>query len=117
VNFLADECCDALIVAGLRGDGHDVLHVTEVAPGNAVLQMALAQRPMNHYSPVRGRLAETATCGCFPRQAATSLAGMDVSTSSNSRRSLSFPRCGSRSLVYCGPRSETRVTRRNICQS
>jgi predicted nuclease of predicted toxin-antitoxin system len=47
VNFLADECCDALLVAGLRGDGHDVLYVKEVAPGSdddAVLQMALAQQ-------------------------------------------------------------------------
>jgi predicted nuclease of predicted toxin-antitoxin system len=47
VNFLADECCDALLVAGLRSDGHDVPYVKEIAPGSddhTVLQMAAAQQ-------------------------------------------------------------------------
>ena len=47
MNFLADECCDALLVAGLRRDGHDVVYVKEVAPGsddNVVLQMSSAQQ-------------------------------------------------------------------------
>jgi hypothetical protein len=42
VNFLADECCDALLVEGLRGDGHDVLYMKESARGtddHTVLQM------------------------------------------------------------------------------
>jgi predicted nuclease of predicted toxin-antitoxin system len=46
VNFLADECCDAFLVDGLRGDGHDVLYVKESAPGtddHTVLQMAADQ--------------------------------------------------------------------------
>jgi hypothetical protein len=33
VKFLADECGDALVVAGLRKDGHDVLFVPDIAPG------------------------------------------------------------------------------------
>jgi len=47
VNFLADECCDALLVAGLRSDGHDVLYIKEIAPGSddqAVLAMAAGQQ-------------------------------------------------------------------------
>ena len=47
MNFLADECCDALFVQGLRGDGHDVLYVKEAAPGTddqTVLQMAAGQQ-------------------------------------------------------------------------
>ena len=47
MNFLADECCDALLVQGLRGDGHDVLYVKESAPGTddrTVLQMAAIQQ-------------------------------------------------------------------------
>jgi predicted nuclease of predicted toxin-antitoxin system len=47
VNFLADECCDALFVQGLRGDGHDVLYMKETAPGtddHTVLQMAASQQ-------------------------------------------------------------------------
>jgi predicted nuclease of predicted toxin-antitoxin system len=47
VNFLADECCDALVVTGLRSDGHDVVYVKEVAPGSdddAILQMAASQQ-------------------------------------------------------------------------
>ena len=46
MNFLADECCDALLVAGLRRDGHDVLYVVEIAPGiddETVLKMAADQ--------------------------------------------------------------------------
>ena len=31
MKFLADECCDALVVAGLRQDGHDVDFVAESA--------------------------------------------------------------------------------------
>jgi predicted nuclease of predicted toxin-antitoxin system len=45
VNLLADECCDDLLVTGLRGDGHDVLYIRECAPGaddQTVLQMAAA---------------------------------------------------------------------------
>jgi predicted nuclease of predicted toxin-antitoxin system len=47
VNFLADECCDAFLVTGLRSDGHDVLYIKEIAPGsddNVVLQMAAKQQ-------------------------------------------------------------------------
>ena len=45
MNLLADECCDALLVAGLRADGHDVLYVKEDAPGSKdreVLQLSVA---------------------------------------------------------------------------
>jgi predicted nuclease of predicted toxin-antitoxin system len=47
VNLLADECCDALLVGGLRGDGHDVVYIRESAPGSddqAVLQLAVSQQ-------------------------------------------------------------------------
>jgi predicted nuclease of predicted toxin-antitoxin system len=47
VNFVADECCDSLLVAGLRGEGHDVLYVREFAPGSdddVVLQLSAAQQ-------------------------------------------------------------------------
>jgi predicted nuclease of predicted toxin-antitoxin system len=47
VNLLADECCDALVVEGLRRDGHDVLYVKEMAPGtddSTVLRMAASQQ-------------------------------------------------------------------------
>ena len=47
MNLLADECCDALVVDGLRGDGHDVLYVREIARGtddDTVLQMAAGQQ-------------------------------------------------------------------------
>ncbi len=47
MNFLADECCDALIVAGLRSDGHDVAYVKEIAAGSddeTVLQMAFGDQ-------------------------------------------------------------------------
>jgi predicted nuclease of predicted toxin-antitoxin system len=33
VRFLVDECCDAQLVDALRGDGHDVLYVTESLRG------------------------------------------------------------------------------------
>jgi predicted nuclease of predicted toxin-antitoxin system len=47
VNLLADECCDALFVAGVRAHGHDVVYVKEIAPGaddEAVLRMAAEQK-------------------------------------------------------------------------
>lgn len=47
MNFVADECCDALLVSALRSEGHDVLYVREVGPGSdddAVLQMAASQQ-------------------------------------------------------------------------
>ncbi len=46
MKLLADECCDALLVEGLRHDGHDVRYVTEFAPGEpdeSILQQAAAQ--------------------------------------------------------------------------
>ena len=46
MNFLADECCDAPIVAGLRDDGHDVLWASEAYRGaedTLVLAEAVAQ--------------------------------------------------------------------------
>jgi predicted nuclease of predicted toxin-antitoxin system len=33
MKLLADECCDAALVAALRSDGHDVLYVVEVQRG------------------------------------------------------------------------------------
>jgi predicted nuclease of predicted toxin-antitoxin system len=47
VNLLADECCDAVLVAGLRSDGHDVVYIMETCPGSddqTVLQLAVAQQ-------------------------------------------------------------------------
>jgi len=47
VKLLADECCDALLVEGLRSDGHDVLYVKETSRGAAddvILQMAADQQ-------------------------------------------------------------------------
>ena len=47
MNLAADECCDALLVEGLRSDGHDVLYVKEAAPGTddgKVLHMAAGQQ-------------------------------------------------------------------------
>ena len=47
MNLVADECCDALLVKGLRSDGHDLLYVQEIAPGTddeTVLQMAADQQ-------------------------------------------------------------------------
>ena len=47
MNLLADECCDALVVDGLRSDGHDVLYVKEIARGtddDTVLQTAAGQQ-------------------------------------------------------------------------
>ena len=34
MDFLADECCDALLVAGLRSAGHDVVYAREAFPGS-----------------------------------------------------------------------------------
>ena len=45
MKFTADECCDALLVAGLRGDGHDVWYAMESARGaddQTILQQAAA---------------------------------------------------------------------------
>ena len=47
MNLVADECCDALLVTGLRSDGHDLLYVKEIAPGTddeTVLQTAADQK-------------------------------------------------------------------------
>ncbi len=33
MNFAADECCDAVLVAGLRANGHDVWYAMESARG------------------------------------------------------------------------------------
>jgi predicted nuclease of predicted toxin-antitoxin system len=35
LNFLADECCDAGLVAALRADGHDVLFAVEDLRGSS----------------------------------------------------------------------------------
>jgi predicted nuclease of predicted toxin-antitoxin system len=46
VNFLADECCDAGIVATLRADGHNVVYVLERQAGISdedVLQNAFVE--------------------------------------------------------------------------
>src|SRR5262245_59061084 len=40
-------CCDALLVAGVRADGHNVVYIKEVAPGtddDTVLRMAARQQ-------------------------------------------------------------------------
>ena len=47
MKFLADECCDAAIVASLRDFGHDVTYVIEQKPGSSddeVLTMAYNQQ-------------------------------------------------------------------------
>jgi predicted nuclease of predicted toxin-antitoxin system len=47
VRLVADECCDALLVADLRTDGHDVVYIKEIAAGaddHTVLQLAAAQQ-------------------------------------------------------------------------
>jgi len=47
VKLLADECCDALLVDGLRSDGHDVLYVKETGRGaqdDTILQLAAEQQ-------------------------------------------------------------------------
>jgi predicted nuclease of predicted toxin-antitoxin system len=47
VKILADECCDAILVSALRGDGHDVLYIKEIAPGSddaTVLAMAVREQ-------------------------------------------------------------------------
>lgn len=33
MKFLADECCDADMIASLREGGHDILYITEFKPG------------------------------------------------------------------------------------
>jgi predicted nuclease of predicted toxin-antitoxin system len=46
LKFLADECCDAGIVASLRATGHDVVYVPERYAGisdDEVLQIAFAE--------------------------------------------------------------------------
>lgn len=46
MNFVADECCDALMVAGLRAAGHDVVYIQEISAGTndqSVLALATAQ--------------------------------------------------------------------------
>jgi len=45
LKLLADECCDRALVRALIDDGHDVLSVSETAPGSVdgdVLSMAVA---------------------------------------------------------------------------
>jgi predicted nuclease of predicted toxin-antitoxin system len=47
MNLLADECCDAPLVVGLRADGHDVIYIKESAPGStdqSILQLSCAQQ-------------------------------------------------------------------------
>jgi predicted nuclease of predicted toxin-antitoxin system len=47
MRFLADECCDAGLVAALRDDGHDVLHASESLRGatdDELLDRAFAER-------------------------------------------------------------------------
>jgi predicted nuclease of predicted toxin-antitoxin system len=47
VNFVADECCDALLVEALRQDGHDVVYIKDVARGaddETILQLAAEQQ-------------------------------------------------------------------------
>jgi predicted nuclease of predicted toxin-antitoxin system len=46
MKFVADECCDVPLVAGLRADGHDIVYIREIAAGvddRTVLQMAASQ--------------------------------------------------------------------------
>ncbi len=46
MRFLADECCDAGLIAGLRADGHDVLAVVDVLRGatdDVVLERAASE--------------------------------------------------------------------------
>lgn len=47
LKFLADECCDAGLVASLRKEGHDVLYIFETAPGvpdEVVLEQAYREK-------------------------------------------------------------------------
>ena len=47
MKFVADECCDALLVTGLRRDGHNVLYVMDSARGaddEAILQISVAEQ-------------------------------------------------------------------------
>lgn len=46
MRFAADECCDAVLVAGLREGGHDIWYARESAQGaddETVLQYALSE--------------------------------------------------------------------------
>jgi predicted nuclease of predicted toxin-antitoxin system len=47
MRIIADENCDGDLVAALRSDGHDVLHVAESMPGDddeAIYQLAMADQ-------------------------------------------------------------------------
>lgn len=47
MKFAADECCDAVLVAGLRDDGHDVWYAVESARGaddETILRQAAADQ-------------------------------------------------------------------------
>lgn len=47
MKLAADECCDAVLVAGLRGDGHDVWYAMESARGaddETILNHAVADQ-------------------------------------------------------------------------
>lgn len=47
MKLAADECCDALLVAGLRRDGHDVWYAMESARGTddlSILRQAAAEK-------------------------------------------------------------------------
>lgn len=47
MKLLADECCDVLVVTGLRNDGHDVVYIKETAPGSddeSVLNLAAGEQ-------------------------------------------------------------------------
>ena len=47
MKLAADECCDALLVSGLRSDGHDVMYIKETASGaddDGVLQTAALEQ-------------------------------------------------------------------------
>jgi hypothetical protein len=59
VNIVADECCDAPLIDALRNEGHDVLYVTEFAPGSddsTVLQLSVDQARM------KTRILESWSC-------------------------------------------------------
>ena len=47
MRFMADESCDFAVVRALREAGHDVLYISEIAPGaedTAVIERAHAER-------------------------------------------------------------------------
>jgi hypothetical protein len=82
VKLAADECCDALLVAGLRRDGHDVWYATESARGTDD-EKILRQVSSEH--------SESTTCsnaiGCVPLGSAPSKIA--------SSRAAPFPPVGS----------------------